>query len=381
MSRAAPVVPDRLVRRPPLLEPGELLGRLVDRHPGPEPPEEVGEVAGAPGRIGGIDPHRDPRLRVAIGEGEARGHDAEHAGGGAVELHRAPHDRRVGPEAALPQPVAQDHHVVMARCVLVRSEHAAQRRLDPEHREERPGAVHDVQAFGVVAAGERALRPTPETELVPRPRLRPVVLVLGPRGGERHQVHRRELRPHHGQPVRLRVGERSQEHPVHDAEDRRVRADAERQREHEHHGEARSAGELPERVLEILSEVLHDRLPPRFVPGPIRHPCRETAPSCLRPLGPRRTPYVPARRGQETRTRRGAPTGAPHLLEHPCHLVRVPTPELPRQQVQERPVDAHGAGWRHPPDATPSVARARPRTASRRRVSSSSARRPSRVSA
>src|SRR5579863_4171275 len=44
--------------------------------------------------------------------------------------------------------------------------------------------------------------------------------------------------PHHYQPVRMLVGERAQEYPFDEAEDGGVGADAEREGEHSHEGEA-----------------------------------------------------------------------------------------------------------------------------------------------
>ena len=51
-------------------------------------------------------------------------------------------------------------------------------------------------------------------------------------------------------------GERLEHHAVHDAEDRGVRADAERQRQHRHRRIAGTLAQVAKRVDDVLSKVL-----------------------------------------------------------------------------------------------------------------------------
>ena len=85
------------------------------------------------------------------------------------------------------------------------------------------------------------------------------------------QVHRPEaaIRPfavaelasgqifvHPDQLIRILVRQRTQQHGVHDAEDRRVRADPEREGKHDDAGEAWRATQCARRVLQIAAKIV-----------------------------------------------------------------------------------------------------------------------------
>ena len=67
--------------------------------------------------------------------------------------------------------------------------------------------------------------------------------------------------PHAHQPLRLRVGQGSQEHGVDDAEDSGGGADAEGQGEDREQGERRLAPELADGGAEVAGEGIHGRAP------------------------------------------------------------------------------------------------------------------------
>src|SRR6185312_9473072 len=62
--------------------------------------------------------------------------------------------------------------------------------------------------------------------------------------------------------IGLRKWHRSQQHAVHDAEDRGVRADAECERRDRGERERGGCAQLPKRVADILPELAHDVTPP-----------------------------------------------------------------------------------------------------------------------
>ena len=62
---------------------------------------------------------------------------------------------------------------------------------------------------------------------------------------------------HTYQLLRVAVGQRFEQHPIHDAEDGRVRPDAQREREHSHDGEAGVLQQYADSVTKILNESLH----------------------------------------------------------------------------------------------------------------------------
>jgi hypothetical protein len=63
--------------------------------------------------------------------------------------------------------------------------------------------------------------------------------------------------PDDGDPFGLPIGQGTKEHRLHDAEDRRVRADAEREREEGDDREARCTGEAAQRVGDVREQSVH----------------------------------------------------------------------------------------------------------------------------
>jgi hypothetical protein len=112
----------------------------------------------------------------------------------------------------LPEPVAEDHHV---RALVIRYERSAEHR----HGAEQSGQLGRYHAAkGLLRLGSGAQ----------------VVEVRRPHGGPIERVHRRpqvfvvgQRQPRDDQAIRIHVGQRLQQDGVHDAEDRRRRADAE----------------------------------------------------------------------------------------------------------------------------------------------------------
>ena len=58
------------------------------------------------------------------------------------------------------------------------------------------------------------------------------------------------------QPVAVRIGQRPQHHGVHNAENRSIGADAQRQREHRDRCKARISAQLPQAITDVLQEIL-----------------------------------------------------------------------------------------------------------------------------
>jgi hypothetical protein len=67
--------------------------------------------------------------------------------------------------------------------------------------------------------------------------------------------------------VRMRIGKSLEEHAVDDGEDRAVRADSDRQRQHREHRETGNAHQLPDDVLQT-HDVIYGRRG-RDVPAPL----------------------------------------------------------------------------------------------------------------
>src|ERR1700730_12151071 len=80
------------------------------------------------------------------------------------------------------------------------------------------------------------------------PRRRPVLRYTDPRRTE----------PQNCQPVGLGIRQRLEKQGVHHAEDGGVRADADREREHDHAGQREVLAEYAEGVAEVLQHQLHN---------------------------------------------------------------------------------------------------------------------------
>ena len=192
--------------------------------------------------LGGVEEERHPELRrlrgvlaEVRGKTEAAGHDADHLAGPAVDQDRPAHEPGVAPVAALPEPVADDHHRVRARLLLFRSEVPAEDRIRAQGREGVDGDGGDAHAHRVPVPREVGLVGGPRRHLAEGGQA-PVVehLVLA----DPRLVEAGPAAPDHDAGVRSVVGEGPDEHRVHHAEEGGGRADAESERERAGDGQA-----------------------------------------------------------------------------------------------------------------------------------------------
>ena len=166
-------------------------------------------------------------------------HDADHGVVLIVERDALIDDVAVSSETSLPETVAQHHDSIL---LLGRSEHAPGGRLRFEHRKE--------IRRNVSAANPFRLRSARHVEAVIRVRsdgvedlcLLRVVVVLGSLRAQAFDIERAVVAPDHVQAIRVWKGQRSQQDSVDHAEDRRARADSQRERDH---NDRRKAGLFP----------------------------------------------------------------------------------------------------------------------------------------
>ena len=181
---------------------------------------------------------RHPQVRRRIGR-EAPGQNADDGRRLAVNGNGAAQNRPLAPQPRLPESVAQHRHRRAVGQVLLRGERAAHHRRRAEHAEKtfrNPLLLGLLRA--VAGAERRAGGPLP----VQRHRLERLVLpphhVLGNRVGEA-VVGSAVIPAHPHDAVRLGIGKRLQQYVIDHREDRRVGADAERQRRHRDRSESR----------------------------------------------------------------------------------------------------------------------------------------------
>src|SRR5262249_29755652 len=222
-----------------------------------------------------------PELRVVEWKPEAGRHDADDgvrlirhnaarerptADG---ELHRAANDASVGTKA-LPGAVAEHDDVLPAAGRIVVGNGPAEQRRNAKHREHVRRHAEAVHACRVAIDRHDQLRERKGGEMRQRPRaaghaddvadVHGAEAAIGtfavPELGARHVfVDANDL-------AGVLVWQRPEQHGVHDAEDRRVRAEAEGERQDDDDGEAGRAAERAARVAQIETEIVepHVRL-------------------------------------------------------------------------------------------------------------------------
>ena len=250
-----------LRKRAPLLEQHfEIGARLRDRGAGLQPPDQVEAVAAAVVRKrAGIDRERPPDLDLLVVQVVPARHDADDAARDVVDRDLLADDRVAAAKRSLPELPRQNHDRLGVGDRVGRFEPPAG---------EWPHAQHLHDLGGDEAFDDARRRIDAEVDLVrsigPDRRERVVVVAvldeLGQRDPELLEAQARELARDELELLRMRIPERTQDHGVQHAEDRRVRADAEREREDHDERERRLAAERPDRVPDVFSEVVHESL-------------------------------------------------------------------------------------------------------------------------
>ncbi len=237
-------------------------------------------------RVCGVERQREPELHLVRGIGEAGRHDTDD-GARHIVHHDLPADGGgVAVKALAPDALRQHHHTVLSGPVLAGGERPAEHRADSQHVEEVRGdarAADSNRALTIFGGAEVAVVEAPRSHTVEgaRPAL------VEEEGGIR-EIDRRDsivadhMREAH-EPARLRVRQRLQHDPVHEAEDGGRRADA--YRENEDHGRG-EPGRAPDATgceaklgsgnrhpgrwaTEQWGQVLLSRGPGTVAPGPL----------------------------------------------------------------------------------------------------------------
>ena len=218
--------------------------------------DEARRLAFVPPRIL-VGCERDRELDVAHGEGELRAHHAHHGEGFAVQGDRTPDQGRVAAESPLPEPVRQHHDLLVPRDVVRGAERPAERRGDAERVEEVGGDAQAGQPLRrALALAPQDAAPVGEAgDRFEAAALVAVVAELREREGE--ALARGVARVDPGEPLGRGERERLQQHGVHDAEQRRIGADPERQRDEREQREPGRVRQPSKRVTQVLDEVGH----------------------------------------------------------------------------------------------------------------------------
>ena len=201
------------------------------RHPVLQPADQIEEVAAAGvGEVRRVDRERPPDLDLRVVHVVAARHDADDLLGTVVDLDVLPDDAGIAAVGPLPELVREDRHRRRVRHRVGRGEPAARQRLHVQRRHQlgrdqrrdRTARRLRVEVDGANRVGaDRGERLVVVAELDELRQRHPELVEPEPR----------ELAGDVLQPIRLRIGQRPQQHAVDDAEHRRVGADAERERQ------------------------------------------------------------------------------------------------------------------------------------------------------
>ncbi len=206
-----------------------------------------------------IECERRPDLIIARRKGELRPHYADNRVWHAAERDRLADDRPIAAESPTPQSVTQNRDLLVADLVFIFCEAADRRHA--QHGQHASGNTSAQQALWLGAPADqieirdRAHRGDVFEHVVARF----IVVDVRHRDVAARQSPARRRRPDVHEPIRIAVRQRPQQHAVHDAEHRRGRADAERDRQDGGCGEAGRPPHQPHAVLHVLREREQER--------------------------------------------------------------------------------------------------------------------------
>ena len=149
--------------------------------------------------------------------------------------------------------MGQHHAQRAARQVIGGAEELAEHGLDAQQRQRRRAQQQSRHTFWIVTSRDRDCRGIPGANRLER-RLILAICEIGRRAMIRSGPARGVMADAH-QPLGLIERQGLQQHAVHDAEDRRRGADAERQRQNGRRGKRRLLPEGPGRVADVLPDI------------------------------------------------------------------------------------------------------------------------------
>ena len=247
-----------------LLEPAgkrlELRIGLLQRHAGLQAGDELVRRRGKLRHRQRVEAylHRDPHLR-GVRDIEAGRQRADHHMRNAVQLQGSPERARIAGEQALPEVVVDERDGWTSGAVVFGSEEPSHGGLHAESCQVRRRHRGRHQPLGLATAqqGELALRR--KSRRGERASFVAIEAVFEHRRAER--IEPLAQRVPEDESVRVRHRQRPQQERIERAEDRRVRADSERQRQHDDGREAGADAQGPPPITKVLQQDLHADTP------------------------------------------------------------------------------------------------------------------------
>src|SRR5262245_39038542 len=173
---------------------------------------------------------------------EFRRHDSDDRTPFPVDGDEPADDVRLTAEAALPEVVADNSYPVLTRLLFVSRELSSELRSHSYDREEIGGDINACGSLRITVFREIGGIESECGDLLESPRISPEFAnIYRNRTHWKVQSYHRAIQPQHDDTVRFAVRQRLEQNSIDDAEDRRIRADAERQCEN---GDRRETGIL-----------------------------------------------------------------------------------------------------------------------------------------
>ena len=240
----------RLERREAIADGPHLFARLIQRHAAPQPADGAEPVVAARHLV---RREHDRLPEAGIDAIEAAGRqNPDDLVRLAIEHDVAMQNIWIACEPALPHRVGEDDDAVGAWLILAWQEGAAERGLHAEDGEEVGRDHHARDSRGIALSGQRGVEPSGGRERLER-RAQSLPVDEVERADPVARRWRRRF-PHPDHPFRLGIGQRLQQHRVHETEHRRVRADADRHDADGHDRKARITLQEEQTVAEVLGE-------------------------------------------------------------------------------------------------------------------------------
>jgi hypothetical protein len=225
-----------------------------------EPPDvpPVVAVAALVGLLLGRERERSPEADARRECLEAPRHHSDDGVRLAVDAQVLADRAGIGGEEAPPEPVAQQHLLLVPRLALLVRERAPERGCRAHHAQVRRRDVHDLDAHGPAVFVEAHAARVEERLLVVDVRRAQAVVVVGDTGVRAvARARARVLVAHQQDPLGLGHRQRPQQHVVDHGEERRVGGEAERQRGRRGQAVGLVARQEPETRPNVASEPVH----------------------------------------------------------------------------------------------------------------------------
>ena len=189
-----------------------------------------------------------------------RSHHAYHGKGRFIQRDLLAHNAAIAAKPALPEGVGQHRHVLVAWLVLAGKEGASQHRFHAQDGKEGGRDGGGARVFRFTVAGQVHAFAGKDGHVFENAVLLFPVDIVGHRDGKPgdpgKSLGRRNMPDMH-QPSRIAKCHGPQKHRIHHAENRGIRANAQRQHQHGHKGESRALAQNTRTKFQVLDDLIH----------------------------------------------------------------------------------------------------------------------------